>query len=136
MRNVSPRALRVSSSQGTAPFDLQASGNLRLNYPGSTESTENGYTYYPLYPFTTPSADGDTPRIDPFRIPRRQPMLAQVNPNDPPRDVILCAGNHYVTESSNLTPALVGERIVEPVLIDYKGKKCFFFVFGVRSFIL
>lgn len=63
-------------------------------------------------------------------------MLGQLNEAEPPNDIILRIGNHLVTESSKLTPALVGEKFVEPALIDYKGKKCLVFVFGVRSFYL
>ncbi|EKM81081.1 hypothetical protein AGABI1DRAFT_56409 [Agaricus bisporus var. burnettii JB137-S8] len=131
MGNVSPRASRVSSDHASAPFELPTSGNLRLNYPGSSQSTESAFTYFPRHPFTTPSAEGDgAPRDNPFQIPRRQPMLGHLNEAEPPSDVILRIGNHLVTESSKLTPALVGEKFVEPVLVDYKGKKCFFFVFG------
>lgn len=133
MGNVSPRASRVSSDHASAPFEMPTSGNLRLNYPGSSQSTESAFTYFPRHPFTTPSAEGDgAPRDNPFQIPRRQPMLGHLNEAEPPSDVILRIGNHLVTESSKLTPALVGEKFVEPVLVDYKGKKCFFFVFGVR----
>lgn len=136
MGNVSPRASRVSSDHASAPFEMPTSGNLRLNYPGSSQSTESAFTYFPRHPFTTPSAEGDgAPRDNPFQIPRRQPMLGHLNEAEPPSDVILRIGNHLVTESSKLTPALVGEKFVEPVLVDYKGKKCFFFVFGVRFFI-
>ncbi|KXN85322.1 hypothetical protein AN958_11422 [Leucoagaricus sp. SymC.cos] len=109
----------------------QASSPFELNYAAPNNPTENAYTYFPLYPFTTPSTEGGgAPRVSPFQIPRRQPMLGQLNEADPPTDIVLRIGNHLVTESSKLTPALVGEKFVEPTLIDYKGRKCLVFVFG------
>jgi hypothetical protein len=59
-------------------------------------------------------------------------MLGQINEIEPPRDIVLRIGSHFVTESSKLTPALVGEKFVEPTLIDHMGRKCLVFVFGVR----
>jgi len=133
IRNVQLRTSRVSSTQFSPPFELTSSGALKLNYLAPDNTGENTYTYFPLHPFTTPSAEGSVapPRISPFQIPRRQPMLSQLNEAEPPSDIVLRIGNHLVTESSKLTPALVGERFVEPTLIDYKGKKCLIFVFGV-----
>jgi len=138
VRNVQLRTSRVSSTQFSPPFELTSSGALKLNYLAPENTGENTYTYFPLHPFTTPSAEGSVapPRISPFQIPRRQPMLSQLNEAEPPSDIVLRIGNHLVTESSKLTPALVGERFVEPTLIDYKGKKCLVFVFGVRLFFL
>ena len=136
IRNVQLRTSRVSSTQFSPPFELTSSGALKLNYLAPDNTGENTYTYFPLHPFTTPSAEGSVaaPRISPFQIPRRQPMLSQLNEAEPPSDIVLRIGNHLVTESSKLTPALVGERFVEPTLIDYKGKKCLIFVFGVWLF--
>ncbi|KAF5355205.1 hypothetical protein D9756_005415 [Leucocoprinus leucothites] len=133
-RNVQPRASRVSPAQALSPFDLTNSGTLKLNYAAPNSTVENSYTYFPLHPFTTPSAEsgGPSARVSPFQIPRRQPMLGQLNEAEPPSDIVLRIGNHLVTESSKLTPALVGEKFVEPTLIDYKGRKCLVFVFGVR----
>lgn len=82
-------------------------------------------TYFPLHPFNTTHAE--TP---PFQIPRRQPMLKTISNGEQPRDVVHRIENHLITESSKLTPALVGEKFVEPVLVDYKGKDCLMFVFG------
>lgn len=126
----------MSSAQTSQPFGPTSSGALKLNYVASDNAGENAYTYFPLHPFTTPSAEGGVVplRISPFQIPRRQPMLSQLNEAEPPSDIVLRIGNHLVTESSKLTPALVGERFVEPTLIDYKGKKCLVFVFGVCLF--
>ncbi|KAF8633409.1 hypothetical protein AX17_004580 [Amanita inopinata Kibby_2008] len=87
----------------------------------------NDLTYFPLHPFNTTPALAEVP---PFQIPRRQPMLKTITNNEMPGDVIHRIQNHLVTESSKLTPALVGEKYVEPVLVDYKGKQCLMFVFG------
>lgn len=132
-----PRASRVSPAQSSSPFELTSSGALKLNYAAQINPSEDEFTYYPLHPFTTPGAEiGGTPQhMSPFRIPRRQPMLGSLDKVEPPPDIVLRIGNHLVTESSKLTPALVGERFVEPTLIDYKGRKCLVFVFGVRFLI-
>ncbi|KAK2463181.1 hypothetical protein APHAL10511_004836 [Amanita phalloides] len=89
------------------------------------DSRRDELTYFPLHPFNTTHAE-----MPPFQIPRRQPMLKTITNGEQPRDVIHRIENHLVTESSKLTPALVGEKFVEPVLVDYKGKDCLMFVFG------
>ncbi|KAF8622736.1 hypothetical protein AX15_006826 [Amanita polypyramis BW_CC] len=89
------------------------------------DSKRNELTYFPLHPFNTTPAE-----MPPFQIPRRQPMLKTINSGEQPRDVVHRKENHLITESSKLTPALVGEKFVEPVLVDYKGKSCLMFVFG------
>jgi len=66
----------------------------------------------------------------PFQIPRRQLMLSPLYPSEIPADAIRQIGNHIITESSKLTPALIGEKFAEPTLVDYKGKKALVFVFG------
>lgn len=78
-------------------------------------------------------ADGVQASVAPFQIPRRQPMLRHLRHSEFPDDAVFRMGNHLITESSKLTPALVGEKCVEPALVDYKGKKALVFVFGVRS---
>jgi len=40
-------------------------------------------------------------------------MLGTVQPSDMSNNVVYHIGNHLVTESSKLTPALVGERFAE-----------------------
>ncbi|KAF9451986.1 hypothetical protein P691DRAFT_287496 [Macrolepiota fuliginosa MF-IS2] len=130
VRTSVPRTRRVSPGQNSSPYELTASGALKLNYAAPSNPTEDAFTYFPLHPFTTPSAEsGGPPRVAPFQIPRRQPMLGQLNEAEPPSDIVLRIGNHLVTESSKLTPALVGEKFVEPKLIDYGGRKCLVFVF-------
>lgn len=57
-------------------------------------------------------------------------MLKTISNGEQPRDVVYKLENHLITESSKLTPALVGEKFVEPVLVNYKGKDCLMFVFG------
>ncbi|KAF8345946.1 velvet factor-domain-containing protein [Amanita rubescens] len=89
------------------------------------ESKRNELTYFPLHPFNTTHAE-----MPPFQIPRRQPMLKTINNGEQPRDVVYKLENHLITESSKLTPALVGEKFVEPVLVNHKGKDCLMFVFG------
>jgi hypothetical protein len=58
-------------------------------------------------------------------------MLGHLKESEIPPDVVHRVGNHLVTESSKMTPALVGEKVVEPALVDHKGRKAFIFVFGV-----
>ena len=91
-------------------------------------SRPNELTYFPLHPFNTTPAE-----MPPFQIPRRQPILQTVTNGEQPRDVVHRIENHLVTESSKLTPALVGEKFVEPVLVDYKGKEQLMFVFGAST---
>jgi hypothetical protein len=67
----------------------------------------------------------------PFQIPRRQLMLSPLHPSEIPADAVRQIGNHIITESSKLTPALIGEKFAEPTLVDYQGKKALVFVFGV-----
>lgn len=58
-------------------------------------------------------------------------MLGHLKESEIPSDVIHRMGNHLITESSKMTPAIVGEKVVESALVDYKGRKAFVFVFGV-----
>ncbi|TFK44832.1 velvet factor-domain-containing protein [Crucibulum laeve] len=100
--------------------------------PHSTVRAEGPpYTFFPLHPYTTPNVNGTPSLVSPFQIPRRQPMLDTLRPHaTPPHDTVMRMGNHLITESSKLTPALVGEKFVEPTLVDYKGRKALIFVFG------
>ncbi|PPQ93803.1 hypothetical protein CVT25_013512 [Psilocybe cyanescens] len=115
-------AASQSPEPSSSSHDLDSSGRHHLYQP---------LTYFPLHPYMSMEASGSsqTP-VMPFQIPRRQPMLANVHSSDPPTDVAFRIGNHLVTESSKLTPALVGEKFAEPTLVDYKGRKCLVFVFG------
>ncbi|RDB24850.1 hypothetical protein Hypma_007778 [Hypsizygus marmoreus] len=97
----------------------------------STSDTDNlqdqQLTFFPLHPYAS-----TRPRsgfISPFTIPRGQSMLCHVPPQ-PLHDAVFRLQNHLVTESSKLTPALVGEKFVEPVLVDYKDKKALMFAFS------
>ena len=93
-------------------------------------------TYYPLHPYTSLDASGSGQvegSSSPFEIPRRQPMLGYLHHSDRPSDTVHQVGNHLITESSKLTPALVGERFTEPTLVDYQGRKALIFVFGVST---
>lgn len=67
-------------------------------------------------------------------MPRRQLMLNTLQWGARPADTVYQLGNHLVTESSKLTPALVGERFAEPTVIDYEGRQALVFVFGVSFF--
>lgn len=96
-------------------------------------------TYYPLHPYTSLDASGSGQvegSSSPFDIPRRQPMLGYLHHTDRPSDTVHQVGNHLITESSKLTPALVGERFTEPTLVDYQGRKALIFVFGVSGLTL
>lgn len=112
------------SSEYSYTFQDTGSGDTQSRY---------SMTYFPVHPYT--SLDGNevqTP-VAPFQIPRRQPMLKHLHHSEFPGDAVFRMGNHLITESSKLTPALVGEKCVEPTLVDYNGRKAFLFVFGVRS---
>lgn len=94
-------------------------------------------TYFPLHPYTSLDASGSNQAdasTSQFQIPRRQPMPAHLHTNDRPQDTVHQIGHHLITESSKLTPALVGERFTEPTLVDYQGRKALIFVFGVSAF--
>lgn len=90
-------------------------------------------TYFPVHPYTSLDVDGTQASVAPFQIPRRQPILRHLHHSEIPHDVVFRIDNHLITESSKLTPALVGEKCVEPALVDYKGRKALIFVFGVRN---
>ncbi|KAJ2925143.1 hypothetical protein H1R20_g11968, partial [Candolleomyces eurysporus] len=111
---------------GTMPSSMN--GYRSGNYHGYPESST--LTYYPLHPFKTSDINGREISVSPFQIPRRQPVLSPVVHNDPPKDVVHRIGNHLITESSKMTPALVGEKFIEPTQVDYKGQKALVFVFG------
>ena len=100
---------------------------------GDTQSRYS-LTYFPVHPYKSLDVDGVQASVAPFRIPRRQPMLRHLLRSEFPNDVVFRIGNHLITESSKLTPALVGEKCVEPTLMDYEGRKALVFVFGVRCF--
>ena len=110
---------RPLSSPESSREEHQGSRDNHLAYP---------YTYFPLHPYTSPGSS--RPQI-PFQLPRRQLMLGHLKESEIPSDVIHRMGNHLITESSKMTPAIVGEKVVESALVDYKGRKAFVFVFGV-----
>ncbi|GLB37545.1 putative velvet factor [Lyophyllum shimeji] len=85
------------------------------------------FTFFPLYPFSSHVPPG-VPDI-PCPLPPRQNLLCRA-PSLPREDVVYRLGNHFITESSKLTAALVGEKYVEPVLVRYEGRKVLVFVFG------
>ena len=101
-----------------------------------SEDTQSRYslTYFPVHPYMSLEVDSETQAsVAPFQIPRRQPILRHLQHSEIPHDVVFQIDNHLITESSKLTPALVGEKCVEPALVDYKGRKALIFVFGVCS---
>ncbi|KAM6502467.1 Velvet factor domain containing protein [Amanita muscaria] len=100
----------AAGPSSSSPAGSETHGHIFRNRP-----TE--LTYFPLHPFNTTPAE-----MPPFQVPRRQPLLQTVTSGEQPRDVVHRIEQHLVTESSKLTPALVGEKFVEPVLVDYKGK--------------
>lgn len=119
----SPASLSPESSHSTAIHNLDPRTSQHQNLP---------MTYFPLHPYTSMEPSSSQTPTPPFQIPRRQLMLGTVNPYEIPSDMVYQIGNHYVTESSKLTPALVGEKFTEPTLVDYNGRKALVFVFGVR----
>ena len=119
----SPSSLSPGSSHSVGTRNLDQRPSQHQNLP---------MTYFPLHPYMSLDSSGSHSPTPPFQIPRRQLMLAHVNPYDLPNDVVYRIGNHYVTESSKLTPALVGEKFTEPTLVDLEGTKALVFVFGVR----
>ena len=86
------------------------------------------FTYFPLRLFTSPSSSRQKLT---FQLPRRQLIPDHLKKSEIPPDVVHRMGNHLVTESSKMTPDLAGEKVVEPVLVDYRGRKALIFVFGV-----
>ncbi|CAA7259065.1 unnamed protein product [Cyclocybe aegerita] len=127
-----PEATYDSRSPGSqSPPSSEASISYG-GFPGSSREVQPRYpfTYFPLHPYMTLDVDGSQATTPPFQIPRRQLMLGHLSQTEMPQDVVYHIGNHLVTESSKLTPALVGEKFVEPTLVDHKGKKALIFVFG------
>jgi len=102
----------------------QGSMNNQIAYP---------YTHFPLHPYMSANKDGTRPPQIPFQLPRRQLMLGHLKESEIPSDVVYRLGNHLVTESSKMTPAVVGEKVVEPALVEYRRRKALIFVFGVSS---
>ncbi|KAF5322931.1 hypothetical protein D9619_001929 [Psilocybe cf. subviscida] len=134
---------------GPQEAPVQDAYNSAAAYSQSSSSTvyhtsRYPLTYYPLHPYMTvdtnspPSGGENTshsppPSSPPFQMPRRQLMLNTLQWGARPADTVYQLGNHLVTESSKLTPALVGERFAEPTVIDYEGRQALVFVFGERS---
>jgi hypothetical protein len=112
---------------------IQASPQSSSTYQGAgSGDAQSSYslTYFPAHPYVVDGVQGS---VAPFQIPRRQPTLRHLRHSEFPDDAVFRIDNHLITESSKLTPALVGEKCVEPTLVDYKGRKALVFVFGVRS---
>ncbi|TEB38369.1 hypothetical protein FA13DRAFT_1761555 [Coprinellus micaceus] len=119
------------TTTSSVPAGVIPPNGYRLNPAGQYGySDSTTMTYYPLHPFKTSDINGREINISPFQIPRRQPVLSPVSHTDPPKDVVHRFGNHLITESSKMTPALVGEKFIEPTQVDYKGQKALVFVFG------
>lgn len=97
----------------------------------SSSSPSSTLTYFPLHPYTSFDINGPQTPISPFQIPRRQLMLGHLHPSSMPPDVVHQRGTHLVTESSKLTPALVGEKYVEPTFVEFEGRNLLVFVFCV-----
>ncbi|KAF5380396.1 hypothetical protein D9615_004527 [Tricholomella constricta] len=103
-------------------FELQ-----HLDEPQNLQPYMEHFTFFPMYPFSTQTPTDVSWSLLP--TPPRQSLLCRVPP-EPPQDIVCRLGNHFVTESSKLTRALVGEKFVEPVLVEYMGKKVLVFVFS------
>ena len=115
-------------------YESQASPQSSQDTGSGDTQSRYSLTYFPVHPYMSLDVDGVQASVAPFQIPRRQPILRHLHHSEFPDDAVFRMGNHLITESSKLTPALVGEKCVEPTLVDYKGKKALVFVFGVRSF--
>ncbi|KAF8806458.1 hypothetical protein BYT27DRAFT_7224235 [Phlegmacium glaucopus] len=117
------RTSHAPPSPRYSPYAHQdaGSGDTQTRYP---------LTYFPVHPYMSLDADGTQASVTPFQIPRRQPMLGHLYNSEIPQDVVFQIDNHLITESSKLTPALVGEKCVESALVDHKGRKGLVFVFG------
>jgi hypothetical protein len=98
-----------------------------LREPGH-QGNQQGYqfTYFPLHLYTSPSSSRTQIPFQLQSMLPRHPKESEI-----PRDVIHRVESHLVTESSKMTLAVVGDRVVEPALVDYKGRKAFIFMFGV-----
>jgi hypothetical protein len=112
-----------ASPQSSCTYQDTGSGDTQSRY---------SLTYFSVHPYRSLDVDGVQASVAPFQIPRRQPMLRHLHHSEFPDDAVFRMGNHLITESSKFTPALVGEKCVEPTLVDYKGRKALVFVFGVR----
>ncbi|KAF9474552.1 hypothetical protein BDN70DRAFT_908467 [Pholiota conissans] len=140
-----PEELYGVSSPGLAHPSPQ-SPYPTLPYPDGIGPSGGGYehaqrpvsplTYFPLHPYMNVGVSGGaglavgSSTAPQFQIPRRPPMLGYVTHEERPHDTVHRIGSHLITESSKLTPALVGERFAEPTLVDYQGRKALVFVFG------
>jgi hypothetical protein len=117
-------------SQSPIQVSLKSSSTYQDTGSGDTQSSHS-FTYFPVHPYTSLDVDDFQASVAPSQIPRRQPMLRHLHHSEFPDDAVFRMGNHLITESSKLTPALVGEKCVEPTLVDYKGRKALVFTFGV-----
>ena len=127
-----PECIYESHSPGPIEATTQSSHTCQDIGSGDTQSRYS-LTYFPVHPYKSLAVDGVQTSVAPFQIPRRQLMLRHLHHSEFPEDAVFRMGNHLITESSKLTPALVGEKCVEPTLVDYNGRKALVFVFGVRS---
>jgi len=96
--------------------------------PRSSMTTNTGFTYFQTHP--APS-DHHVKRSAPdLQLPHK-PLLHYVSSAHqiPQNDLLMQYGNHFITESSKQTFAVVGEKFAEPTLIDHEGNKVLVFVF-------
>jgi len=85
---------------------------------------------YLLHPYMNVEADGSPSTKQPLQALPTSGHLCQ---SETPHDVVHRVGNHLITESSKLIAPLIGEKFVEPTLIEYEGRKALAFVFGVST---
>jgi len=88
------------------------------------------YTSFSLHSHTSPSSSLGRAQIQ-FQLPRTWLTLGHLKESEIPSDIVHRVRNDLVTESCKMTPAIVGEKVVGPALVDYKGRKSLIFVFGV-----
>ena len=65
--------------------------------------------------------------------PQPHHFSGYILPNNADSDIVHYVNNFPITESSKQTQALVGATFVQPVLMDYQGKKAIIFAFSVSN---
>lgn len=95
--------------------------------PYSQEAHQHYYTFTPPYGLSS------TPmRLDQHEASNTNPEVDDAAADDHP-DVITTANGFSIVEDTKCTNALVGATFIQPVNVDYNGKKSLLFVFSVSD---